>query len=558
MGPYWKQNKISLVFTLLMGITASALSAGVSIILQRIIDASLSGNFSAFIKIVVFTAFYMLALCLASWLSSFLTKYLSGKIIREYREDVFRGIMRRSPRDFHKYNTADYISALTNDMNIIEDSYISTMFAGMEYAVMFVFTLLILLAFSPLITGLLILMLLSMFAVPALMGRLLEARQKAVSQQAAVFTEKIKDFFSGFEVIRSYWMYPGVFKRFSCENTKEAAARFQASRLFALNEGISDMLSVFSTVLVIFVSAYLVLKGSITMGTLLALVQLSGTFITPVVLIMQSIPKIQSAKPVIERLNVLAGYETEELSGRGTAELEKQITVENLSFSYSGRSPALENISLTLDSGKKYAVLGHSGCGKSTLARLLTGYTGSYDGNIYYDGTELRALDMASLSSLVTLMHQNVYLFSDSIENNITLYEPCPAERYQQAVSSSGIGDFHSQLPDGWDSHVGENGSLLSGGQKQRVSLARALIRRPKLLILDEGTSAVDMQTAMEIEKKLLGEASLTLLTITHTISKELLKEYDEIILMDGGRLIAKGPFEVLLKNCAYFKKLFE
>lgn len=558
MRKYWKQNKGILSFTLCMGIAASALSAGVSIILQQIIDAAISENFTEFQQILIFTVVYMLVLCAVSYLSSFFTKYLSQKVIKEYRKDIFQGIMRHSPRDYYKHNTADYISVLTNDMKLIEENYIVTLFATAEYVVMFLFTLLILLALSPVVTGILIVMMLIMFLVPALMGRMLEERQKEVSEQVSVFTEKIKDMFSGFETIRSYRMYPYILKKFHDENAKESSVRFRASRLFALNEGLSEMLSVFSTVVVIFVSAYLVLKGNITMGTLIALVQLSGTFITPVVLMMQNFPKIQSVKPVIEKLNAFAQYEPKEFTGSKTAELQAAVSLENVSFSYSEETRVLDSISMTLEAGKKYAVLGHSGCGKSTLAKILTGYTDTYNGNIYYDKTELRDLDINSLLKLVTVMHQNVYLFHDTIEHNIILHETYSQERFEQAVNDSGISQFYAMLPEGYQSSAGENGSLLSGGQKQRVALARALIRAPKLLVLDEGTSAVDMQTASEIERKLLAEKELTLLTITHDINKELLKKYDEIIYMENGKIIGKGNFETLQKTCDSFQKFYE
>lgn len=554
MTVYWKQNKGILFCTLCMGLIASALATGVSVILQQIIDVALSKDTAAFFHILIFTAIYMVILCTANYFSSLFTKHLTHKIIKAYRQNIFQGILRHVPCDFYKQHTADYISALTNDLKLVEEHYIATLFSTLEHMVIFLFTLFLLLFLSPLVTVVLLFTMALMFLIPAVMGKLLEKHQEAVSKQSAAFTDSIKDIFSGFETIHSYHLYPFITRKFQSDNRKESSVRFKTAKLFALNEGLSDTLAVLSTIAVIFISAYLVLRNQITMGTLLALVQLSGTFITPVVLLMQNIPKIQSVKPVIARLNSLADYRTEHLTGTEATALQDCIRMKHVSFSYTEQQPVLKDLSLTLQSGRKYAILGHSGCGKSTLARLLTGYTAAYEGNIYYDHTELRAADIASLSDFMAVIHQNAYLFHDTVKNNITLYKTYTENQFSEAIKDSGIQSFQRALPLGYNSPAGENGSLLSGGQKQRIALARALIRSPEFLILDEGTSAIDMQTAIDIENKLLEQKSLTLLTITHSLNEDLLRKYDEIIYMDKGAIVAQGPFGRLLEECAPFR----
>ena len=516
-------------------------SAGVSLVLQEVIDVAVSGKTQLFAKLFIFTIVYILFLCIVNYLSSLTSKYLTEKMLKQYRKDVFEGIISRQPVDFYSETTADYVSAMTNDMKLIEENYISALLSTFELIIMFTATLGLLIALSPLITVILIFGLLLMFLVPAGIGHILEKRQDCVSKQMSVFTGKLKDLFSGYEVLKSYHRIENTILRFQDENEKEIHTRFKAARLFALNEGLSDTLSVLSTIAVIFVSAYLVLIGHITMGTLLALVQLSGSFMAPVILLMQNIPKIQSMKSVITRLNRCAECADTKTARNAVPTFERSIEFQHVSFSYSPDTALLSDITLKLERGKKYAIMGQSGCGKSTLLKLLTGYLDHYDGAILYDGQELQTLNPDMVAALSAVIHQNVYLFHESIRENILLHEEFTEQELASAIENSGVSMFLLEKEGGLGYVVGENGGALSGGQKQRITLARALIRHAPLLILDEGTSALDQKTAFEIENHLLKNHDITLLTITHNPNADLMMRYDEIYYMENG-VLEKQP----------------
>lgn len=501
------------------------------------IDVAVSGKTQLFAKLFVFTIVYILFLCIVNYLSSLVSKHLTEKMLKQYRKDVFQGIMSRQPAAYYKETTADYVSAMTNDMKLIEENYIAALLSTFELLIMFTATFGLLIALSPLVTVILVLALLLMFLVPAGIGRVLEKRQDLVSKQMSVFTGKLKELFSGYEVLKSYNRIENAILRFQDENEKEIHTRFKAARLFALNEGLADTLSVLSTIAVIFVSAYLVLIGHITMGTLLALVQLSSSFMAPVILLMQNIPKIQSMKSVIARLDQYAECGNTRTAGKGIPTFERSIEFRHVSFSYSPDTDLLSDISFKLERGKKYAIMGQSGCGKSTLLKLLTGYLDSYQGAILYDGQELQTLNPNRTTALSAVIHQNVYLFHESVRENILLHEEFTDQELASAVEKSGVSMFLSEKDGGLEYVVGENGGSLSGGQKQRITLARALIRHAPLLILDEGTSALDKRTAHEIENHLLKNKDITLLTITHNPNADLMMLYDEIYHMEDGKL---------------------
>ena len=214
------------------------------------------------------------------------------------------------------------------------------------------------------------------------------------------------------------------------------------------------------------------------------------------------------------------------------------MVIRGLSFNYVTEIPVLCNIDLTLTKGEKIALIGESGCGKSTLIKLISGSYANYSGEILYDGVELRDMNIEKLRKFVTVIHQNTFIFNESIRFNICLGEKFDDDAVEQALRLSGVNRFLSGLPDGIDSPCGENGALLSGGQKQRIALARALIRGVNFLILDEGVSAIDVETANEIEQELLNLENLTLLTVTHRIKDGLIEKYDRVMKMENGHLI--------------------
>ncbi|KAI4453201.1 atp-binding cassette sub-family b [Holotrichia oblita] len=322
-----------------------------------------------------------------------------------------------------------------------------------------------------------------MFVAPSLFGKALQSKQNALSEEQAVFTGKIKDMFSGYEVIRSFHIYRHINGRFDKQNADLASVKFASDKLFV---------------------AYLLITGDITAGTLVALVQLGSFFVQPMMMVIQNIPKIKGIVPVIKRLDDFAEYKDTDFTGTIEPSFERQIAVKQLEFSYNDDKKTIDSIDFIFEKGKKYAIVGESGCGKTTLTKILMGYFFNYEGSVQLDNNEIRQLDAGGL-----------------------------------------------------DYELGENGKNLSGGQRQRIAIARALIKKTPVLILDEGTSSIDMQTAYDIESSLLAINDLTLITITHKMSQELLGMYDTIIFMDEGKIIKSGHFNEMLSKQSEFYEFF-
>ncbi|NFM44793.1 ABC transporter ATP-binding protein [Clostridium botulinum] len=550
-----KRNKLLLILTIIFSIISSAAMVGLSLFIQTTIDYVTIGNMDGFKRILIYSVGYGILIGLLYFIYDILSKMFIRNLLKMLRNKVFFGILRRNYKDFNSKNTADYISVLTNDMKLIEENYVVPLLLILQYSVMFGVTVILLLYLSPLVTlGIFISMLL-IFIVPSIFGKTLENRQLELSNRLSFFTSKLKDIFLGYDVIRSYNLRDNTTKEFQEENNNLANAKFTADKIFVINESLSQILGLGTQFVAIFLSAYLVIKGELTMGMLIAIVQLSATFVQPVIMIMSNVPKLNSVKPIIKRIDDFSNYEDTDFVGKDKPYFNSNLEISNLYFNYGNERPAIDNISLRIDRNKKYAIVGGSGCGKSTLVKLMLGYYSDFNGDIKFDGNSIKNLDIEQLNKMISIIHQNVYMFDKTIKDNICLYKEFSKEQINNVLNLSGVNKFIEETTNGLNYLVGENGSNLSGGQRQRIAIARALIQQTPILVLDEGTSAIDMQTAYDIESKLLSIENLTLITITHKMSEELLSLYDEIIYMENGQILERGNLRELLdKKDKFFR----
>lgn len=555
MKIYMKQNKVLLLFTILTSIIASLGYVFMAVLLQKLLDIAVEKNMQQFIPMVLFSIFYFVMLGIFLYLQSLLSKRITCKIIKQIRTDVFKGIVSQSMGDFGKRNTADYLSIITNDVKMIEDNFLLPFFEVVQYTVIFISSFVLMIYFDVIVTIVVFVAITLMFLVPSLLGKELEKRQNTLSSQLADFTTKLKDILSGFEIIKSYSMKQYVIQEFDKENSDTIHTKYSVDKLFALNEGLSSFLALMVQIVVLFLSAYFIITERITVGTLLGMVQVSSNLANPLIMIFTNIPKIKSIQPIIEKLTVLSKYELNEVPKKQSATFNSVVSISNLSFAYEKQNRVLDKINLHIEKGKKYVIVGKSGCGKTTLVKLLAGYYTEYSGKILYDNTDLNMMNENDIVQLSSIIHQNIYMFNESVYDNICLHEDYSKESIDKAVKASGLNDVIEKLPEGLLYEAGENGSNLSGGQKQRIAVARALIRNKPILILDEGTSAIDMQTAYDIENHLLKIEGLTIITITHNLKKELLELYDNIIYMENGEIIERGTFEELTSVPSRFLK---
>ncbi len=477
------------------------------------------------------------------------------RALTQYKALAFQKLSEKSISAFTKENTGRYLSVLTNDVNTVEEKYLCQQFDLIIQPVAFAATLGLLLWYSPLLTVASGLLCLLPFGAAALLGPGLARREKAVSDGGEAFMGRLRDLLSGFSVIKSFKAEAETGQVFARENQAleglKAARRWWAGLLSAFSDyaGCAMQFGVF------FLAAYLAIRGSVSAGTVIVFTQLSNNLMRAVQIIPQYRADRKAARGLVAKLAAV----TEENAARKGEPVEPvlrdAIELAHLSFAYEPDKPVLRNVSLRLEAGKKYALVGASGSGKSTLLQLLMGAYDSYGGSITVDGHEMRAIDPDSLYDLESLIGQSVFLFDDTLSSNIAMFRDFPPERVRSAAERAGLGPLIAERGEGY--RCGENGSGLSGGERQRVSIARALLRGTPVLLLDEATAALDSQTAFAVTSAILDLEGLTRLVVTHRLEAALLARYDGIFVLRGGAVAERGRFEELMDRKGYFYSLY-
>ncbi len=356
----------------------------------------------------------------------------------------------------------------------------------------------------------------------------------------AALSVQLKEALNGYDVVSAFGVFQKMRLRFLEVNRALAEAFYQFSLQISLLENSSMIVGKVVKAITFLAAGGMAIRGKISIGTVLLFVSLYGFFGGGIMLFSQCVPLLRGCRPVIDRLMDIIDAREECFAGTKEPAFYHEIRIHDLCFRYREEIPVLTDLSLIIEKGEKLALTGESGGGKSTLVKLLGGNYSDYQGGIYYDGVELRQLDIRELRKIVTVIHQKTFIFNDTIRYNICLGEEFTEAEFENALKRSGVDRFLPCIAGGADGDCGEDGANLSGGQKQRIALARALIRGIDFLILDEGVSAIDVETANEIEQELLDMENLTLLTITHRIKDGILEKYDRVLAMDDGKIAKK------------------
>ena len=473
----------------------------------------------------------------------------------QYKALAFRRLSEKSISAFSQENTGRYLSTLTNDVTTIEANYLEKPFEMAAYALTGAGALAMMIWYSPLLAAADILLGLLPIVAVAVTGGALAKREKAVSDQNESFMAQIKDLLSGFSVIKSFKAEEETQKRFNASNQKLENVKYRRRWCEALIGEASGICGLVMQMGIFFLGAYLAIRGDITAGTVIMFINLSGYVLNAINILPKGLANRRAAAGLVEKLAEV----TEENAGRAgdpvPPVLKDAITLENVTFGYEPGEPVLRDLSMRLEAGKKYALVGGSGSGKSTLLNLLMGAYDGYEGSVAIDGKELREIDTDSLYDVMSLIGQNVFLFDDTLYQNITMFRDFPEDRLELAVHRAGLDGLIEQRGENY--RCGENGNGLSGGERQRVSIARCLMRETPVLLLDEATAALDNQTAFAVTDAILHLDGLTRMVVTHRLEEALLEQYDEIFVLRGGEVCERGRFGELMERKEYFYSLY-
>jgi len=373
-----------------------------------------------------------------------------------------------------------------------------------------------------------------------------------IMEEDAQVTSYLKESIEGIETIKSYGYEDGA-KLTTGKTYKGLTDKIvKGSVVFSIQEALVSLISSVGIVVLLWVGAYLCIEDKITVGILMTFYYLLEFFLEPVENLINLQPTLQTAIVAGERLNDVLDTEVEEMNCQESDMPSGDIHIENIDFRYGSRKLSLDNVNLDIKEGKKVAIVGENGCGKTTLIKLLMTFYKPEKGSITIGDMNVADISKSLMRKNVAYISQNVFLFSDSITNNLRLGDDSISDdEIKEVCKKCYLDEFINSLPFGYDTIIEENGNNLSGGQKQRLAIARALLRKPKILIMDEATSNLDMITQERINKMIDGFSdNLTRVVIAHKI--EEIRSCDYIYVMDKGTVVEHGTYKELEEKAVF------
>lgn len=554
---FYKKNILNFIvaFSEVLLVTAGMLT--ISWLLQQVTDLIAGKNSNFDLPQLSIVAGVLFVGCMLSYLISYGSKpRFITKGISQYKEYIFEKVTKKNISAFVGENSSKYISSLTNDIQSIEKGYLWNIFDIMSNIILFIGALVMMFIYSPLLTVIALgLTTLPIICTIFIGGKMAKA-EKTVSDQNEVYTATIKDTLSGFSVIKAFKVEFEMIKNFKDNIKRLANAQSKKYKMQILMEMAGTGASLIVQMGIFLIGAYLATTGQgVTAGTTIVFVQLLNYVLNPIQVVPKALAERKAAKGLIEKIAEELDQNVREEKEATLDKLSTGISVKDLKFGYTEDKEILHGISCEFKLGKKYAIVGTSGSGKSTLLNLLMASNDNYQGSISYDGTEIKDLNSNNLYEIESIIQQTVFIFNTTIKNNITMFQDFAEEDIEKAIDMSGLRTLVNEK--GLDYLCGENGSGLSGGEKQRISIARCLLRKSQVLLVDEATAALDAETAYQVSNSILNLENVTSIVVTHSLEEGLLKQYDEIITLKNGSIIEKGTFDNLINNKGYFYSLF-
>ena len=551
------KNKICFIASVIMTIVMSFLNLMISWLIQQIMDSMANQNMQSVVRCAWIAASVVIAYTVANAVHRAVYPRFLQRAMQQYRDYAFSRLTQKSLRSFSKEGTALYVSALTNDCTSIENNYLAATFTLIELLFCFLGALIMMLYYSPVMLVLAVALSFLPVAVSMTAGNRLTEQEKEISKKNERFVSIVNELLSGFPVIKSFRAETQASRLFSKRNEQAEEAKKNKRRTEQMISLLANDAGIIAQMGIFLAGAWLAISGKgVTAGVVIVFVQLMNYILNPI----SQVPLLWSnRKAAIALMEKLSDALSENVREEGREKLNgfsEKIEVKDLTYGYEPESPVLKDLDVQFDAGKSYAIVGGSGSGKSTLLNLLMGSSSNYQGEICIDGVSIKNIESESLYQLMTSVQQNVFVFNDTIRNNVTMFHEFPDKEVILALERSGLSEFIEKR--GEDFVCGENGANLSGGERQRISIARALLRKSPILLVDEATAALDAATARAVSFSILNLVGMTRIVVTHRLEEAILRRYDKILVMKNGTICEQGNFDTLMQQKGQFYSLFQ
>lgn len=522
-------------------------------------DVIIEAQYDILPKLLLILVGLCLARCLFRYIFLMQFEMASQGMLYTLRYVVYAKMMKEDFSFYNKHRTGDLMSRQTGDMEAIRRFVAFTIYATLENVCWLTFALFML--FS--VNAKLALCMIAVLPITILCVRMQSKQVKPAFERNRQCFSRLNTFaqenISGNRVVKAFAKEDFEAEKFTKENDAFRDAQIGASKIWAKFIPIFDIMANMPTIILMLVGGIMVVNGEMTLGEMITFNGYLWTLNGPLRMMGWLINDIQGFNTSLEKIYDTYQEEPEVKEPEHPIYLETlkgAVEFKNVDY-YAFHDTILRDISFKAEPGQTIGIIGATGSGKSTLTNLISRFYDASNGSVLVDGIDVREMNLSSLRGNIGIAMQDVFLFSDTIEGNIAY--GCPDATFEDVVEAAKIANadgFIRKMPEGYDTIVGERGVGLSGGQKQRIALARAILKKPAIVILDDTTSAIDMETEAQIQKALSNVAEqCTVFVIAHRISSVM--KADKILVLDNGRIVEQGNHEELIQKKGYYYTVF-
>ncbi|MBI3592039.1 MAG: ABC transporter ATP-binding protein [Nitrospirae bacterium] len=554
--PYWKRIAAAALMSLLI----SGLNGGLAWLVKPALDGIFLKKDAALLAILPLG---ILGLYLAkgglSFVQAYLMKSTSVKVVKNLRDRLYEHILSLPVNEFKKESTGITLSRVINDAGQLQG------IIAFDVKDIFVESATIIVLISVAFYRRWDLALISVTVLPAAfygaqrLGRRLKKVSKEAQKKISIITEFLSETFSGIKMIKVFGREDALKDVFRDKNQGYYRELMRATRITEATSLMMEVVGGLGIAFVLWYGGRLVVRNVITPGEFFSFLTAIFMIYTPAKRLASTNNGLQQARAALERLDELFNKKGESDNSRNLEPITNYMEFKNVSFKYpASKKYILDDINLRIEKGEIIAIVGRSGAGKTSLVDLIPRFYDPVKGAIYIDGVNIAEVSLKSLRQQIGLVSQDVILFNDTVRSNILFGNPDASEddivRAARAAHAHG---FILELPKGYDTIIGERGVMISGGQRQRLSIARAILKNPPILILDEATSSLDTESEMMVQMALdtLMEHRTTFV-IAHRLST--VQKAHRIIVLEKGRIAEIGTHNELLRNGGIYKKLYD
>lgn len=498
---------------------------------------------------------------LFSYLASFFITYLRNGVLKDLRNNLYKKIVNQPIAFFSDQRKGDIMSRMIGDVNEVQNSMLSALESFIREPLTIIFSILVMLGISVKLTLFTFIFIPIAAAVISKIGKSLKKNSIAVQQEQGRFLSLIEETIGGLRVIKAFNAESIFSKRFADSSQTFNRLSNKVMNRQNLGSPMSEFLGILMIAVLLWFGGSLVLVDKTLEGTqFIAFMGLAYNILTPAKAISKASYDMRRGNAAAERILEILDYDNpikERENPVMIKDFTTAITLNNVTFAYA-EQPVLTNFSLEVPKGKTVALVGQSGSGKSTIANLITRFYDVNQGAILIDGVDVKDMQTASLRKLIGVVSQDSILFNDTIKNNLLIGKPdATNEELITAAKIANAYEFIKDLPEGFDTNIGDAGSKLSGGQKQRLSIARAVLKNPPIMVLDEATSALDTESERLVQNALENMMKhRTSIVIAHRLST--IQNADLIVVMQKGRIVEQGTHTELIQKNGMYKRLVE